>query len=859
MGGCACPTVNGNSQSDFPVAIDQKTGNKYDTIQAAIDAAADARADFVPQAGTAAGILVLPAGASAVDDAYKNDWVVDMDTTPGNGLVGRKARIKSYVGATRTATLDEPWNFTGESTVAIVDPAVVEVYQDGETLEDLNIDKNLILELNGHSVNKIDVTFQPFCWIRGGNAFVQNGMTFTAQGVLWADNIDVRARDTTVYAYIMTNDSDLGRTIFQNCHFAGVVAGRRGYGGWDIDDCKNEGIAETDQNCPWRPFEAITGIAVVVKSADLTVFGQYSGCVNYAEGTGSLTGPTAFVNYKLDIMLPSIVGSSAVETVKQPLQFYIFWGNGAATLTIATVAGSVSMCKVDNANLVSSTTLISNPGSGACNLVNFTGTFNVNVSNNASNDFTTLGDGSSVQQILVMGSVTCTGSITFAGFPTYNLSNNEFFAQVFLKSAFTGTITDSASFNVWNAFTVARLRNFGTQTAGAPVVTLSGTATCTKLVQFNIFSIFGSVSVGTYTISGGCTALVEGQLGMINLGAAVSGGTWTVSGALEWSIMRANSSALKLATAAATGGTLTVSSATIRLAGFGANSITLAEATGAGMTVNVTATSITVRGMKFLAATTLVNSTASTAVATCTGTVQFEECQWAAAITIFNATSGSGTAQAPATLTFDNCFFQSTFTDRSGAGTLTLATANWQFNTCTFTGLFTATGTSFTTLYWFTCTFKASPIPITVSGTRPTNYTAFKCQGLSDMWLTTNTLEVVDEYFPLLTSVGVTRGDLITMGIGIGKWETSTANTDIIEGIALTTVGAVGQCIGVVRGRVFVKVDPTVVAKDYCIQDPAIPSEAIAGAPTPGKGSIRAFENAGATVTHLAYSSVGYF
>lgn len=841
---CECMEVRVNGADDAgPVVIGQSTA-PYESIAAFIagepsQSAADVLA--ASGAGTATA-TVLPAWLAV------GDYIVLTDATPGTGLVYRYGKILTIAG--NVLTFDAPWDFGVGETVGYRRPQVGTLVR--PQTENVTFTNPVIF--NGETnqlTGTLDVTGGAFSKVT--DLEVTNGITFTSAGVFILEKCDIDARAGTIYSYIMTSGANLGRTIMFNCQLYGVVAGRRGYGGWEIDDCRNNGIAETDQNCPWRPFEALA--ALTLSDVDIFVTGEYAGCIVYSSHAAGATGTPTW-NIEINGVKPKTL-ATINNPIQQPTCFGALWVNGVGVVNLTPAAGGhqkVQYANHDNpftANIKTSVT-------SQIRTVNMTGSCIFSYAN-MSPVFVLIGNINSAD-IVVTGSSANTGNITLTGgFGSFE-GNGFAYGQVrFDGTDYQGTLTDGNAPFLYGCNSSSRIIFNSCAIGGVPpTITLSGALSSIHMGTFQFVSTVGAptVSAGTFTISGAHTMAGCNTVSFVSIGAFCSGGTWALSGtiAIQYS-GNAPTTGISLIIISATGGTFTVSSSTVYVAGFNVGGFTLASCLGAGATVAVTAATVRVRGLKMTAAVSLVVSNTATSTASCTGAIQFEDCYFAGATIFMNATTAGGTVTGPTSVVFDYCFFESTFTDRNAVGTVTLAAANWQFNTCTFTGLFTATGTSFTTLYWFTCTFKATPIPITVSGTRPTNYTAFKCQGLSDMWLNSNTLEVVDEYFALNTAVGVTRGDLITMGIGIGKWETSTANTDIIEGVALTTVGAAGQCIGVVRGRVFGKVHGTVVAKDYCIQNPLIPSGLILGVPTPGKGSFRAFENAGITIAGLAYGS----
>src|SRR3972149_3041863 len=91
------------------------SGATYPTIAAAIAGETeDAATTFAPQAGTVAGVIVGPGALSAIDEFYKDHWVVHASPVPTKSRQGRYARVSRYIGATQPLTIDQPWNFVAE-------------------------------------------------------------------------------------------------------------------------------------------------------------------------------------------------------------------------------------------------------------------------------------------------------------------------------------------------------------------------------------------------------------------------------------------------------------------------------------------------------------------------------------------------------------------------------------------------------------------------------------------------------------------------------------------------------------------------------------------------------------------------
>src|SRR3990172_9356914 len=173
------------------------SGIRHQTMADAMSVEAeDVSAPFAPQAGTAPGVVV-GLGLSTTDDFYKDYWLIKESGVPSNGLVCRYARVSEYAGGTQTLTIDQPWDFSAETTLRLVRPARIALKRD--VTEDFTFTKNVELDLAGHRLRgKIDVTAGSFCWIRGGGGWITNGVQKTNLGVLRIDDCSISRRDDQI-------------------------------------------------------------------------------------------------------------------------------------------------------------------------------------------------------------------------------------------------------------------------------------------------------------------------------------------------------------------------------------------------------------------------------------------------------------------------------------------------------------------------------------------------------------------------------------------------------------------------------------------------------------------------------------
>jgi len=828
------------------------SGSFYGTIAAAIAGEVeDAATTFAPQAGTEAGVIVGIA-LSAVDNFYKDYWVVNEDPTPTNGLQCRYARVSKYVGATQTLTIDEPWDFGAESIIRLIKPIRIWILQD--MTENVMFTKNVEFNLEGHRLQgSVDQTVGTFCWIREG--WITNGIQKTTLGVLRLDDLSVSRRDDQIYAVLMTSGSDLGRTVLQNCHFFGIVAGRRGRAGWEIDGCRNYGIPEgspTDRNIPYRFFESVAGVAIVVNQADVQVNSEWSGAVFYSEN--SLTGATAALSIRIDAKAPKILTDTPTE--QEPSYSYLYCGVAGGTLTMTWSAGATVTMTVGQDNPSAFSGL-----SGLALFINFTGTFSVSGANQRP---VFVGEGANLAQIQVIGTATMSGSITLAAIiPLYTASGFEF-DRILLKSTVSGTIADGATVTVIDVASCILINMFGSvqNNAGASV-TISGFFTAIDLQVYLTFNA-GTVSAGTWTVSGNIVVdatAIAAQVAF--LGAAVSGGTFVISGTIALttsgtaSVGGAAVFIFDLARHTGTGGTLTISSASVRIGGHYIGTLFLAHAVGAGATVAVTAAVVELRNLKRLStsAQALVRATTATSVSSLTGALRFENCSFRSTLNIVEPVVAGASVTGPSSVVFDKCESIAALNDSTGAGTVTWAAASLQFRDCQWDGLFTFVGTRFSSVEAFETFFNGSSgdKSIAASGARPTTYRLWKCgyrARVEDLQP-----EIMHDYEVRPASGALAAGQLLT--INAAGQATSPGAGSVVEGIALEVSAALGNpSVMVRRGVIFVDSRGTVVAGDNCNLDPAVPTQQRDGAFAAGSRTGRALEATGATRAGEAYTVV---
>jgi len=855
---------------DLPVAVGG-SGATYNSLADAIAGESSQSISAIPQAGTTAGVLIIDAALSQPANFYKDFFVVNLDPTPSNGLVCRSARVASSAGS--TLTLDQPWDFVAESLIALVQTARVALVKDADGAA---IPKDLELDLAGHRVRGgLDVTGGSFCWIRGGSGFVTNGLQKTNIGYLQVDDTSVSRRDATIYAVLLTTGSDLGRLVVNKCEFAGRVASRRGFIGYEQKYCTNFGVPNsTSADLPYTVVEALSG-TITLSQLDVDVVGEFSGALVYAEGTAtvaSVGGGTTMFSFTMDITIPG--GPPPLTSPLTPAyrRVAIFSVTGAATLTFTKPATCVGVQNVFVGSKNDWTRFAALPIQDEQNFITFlhadsftgivTMTLTFATSGSTINLATVTLDAHLVglAAVVVTGS-TMSGSVTLSGSEqlTFNTPTN--CSCIALLAKVSGTI----SFGIvtvcrGSAFLVV-IRNFAVQDTGAPSVTASGTylgQNCTGLNPFNFANVTGaSVSVGTWTVSG---AVSEGRssastpsagLATIAAGTAVVvlsaqlTHAWNNGGTFTFTAFVANIGA---------GSTFTVSSARIDITANVTGTFRLVSAGSGTGTFTISTPIINIRGA--LGGVTAVAGN----IVTCTGgtvtltgvAITLREMRFEAAFTEYNISAGA-TLNRPTSITYYHCVWESTFTDEAGAGTFA-GTSTKLIHESVLRGLLTILGTAYTSVQAFDSKFTG----VTATGTRPATYQFFRCS-FSAADYDSLTPDIVETWFVLPSAAALTRGQLVELaGATVANQGVAAVNV----GVVLDAVGgAAVQTIVVTKGRIFVDVAAGVVAGAALIVDAAgVPTQAITAATAAalvlGQTIGSALEATGATVAGEAYSEV---
>lgn len=854
------PRVNGSN-------VIGGSGRGYASLNAALAGETDVVVADTTQAGTIAGKIIGSSALSSEDNAYK-DWIAVLtDSTPDYGLVYRCSRVSSYTGATKTIILDRPWDFHAGKAYKLISPIRLQVWS--HLFEDVAISKNVEIDFgNKRLYGKIDIT-SDFVYLENGA--ILNGIQQTSAGYIKGRFLKVSRRDSSIYALLLTQASQLGRCDIDDCEFFGVVAARRGTIGWEIIDCRNDGIVDDGAyNLPYRLMESVDGVPITYSSFDATFQGEFAGAFLYSEE--SITG-SGYYSLRGRVRYPDDYSRyDAIRTSGFNHRIYEMYARNDAVLSPSLVNGGGDL-RVEGIGgddfSMSSVTLVDAVGCSP---------------EGAPQGFF----------CMVAESFSGTFSPTFAVTRLFHLSSVAFFAElVTFGTAMTGTIAPvlTSSYHLYGPITYTRIALYAANSTGSINITGAGQAICTApITAFVIY--FGSsqnsatfsvtsnntinwmqvqnfcgdfvclqginVSNGSYTIAGSVGVRTTIVAANWRLGPQVTGGTFLVSASINY-ILNGTLASFTAFTNSATGGTLTYSGTIdIIIASRNGSSggFTFLVHDGAGSSTTFSG-AILVRGGPITGgAFRIVNMTAAGTVNVAT-TFRFTGFISQAAATWF-ATVTSGTITGPTNLHFKNCEFESTTLDRTGSGTLTWSGATFTADRCSF-GHITWTTTSFATIELFNPTLKGntSGKSITASGTRPTTYRIWG--GVIRASVLDNKPEVIRSWLSCLSSAALGRGSLAKLATD-GRAAAMGAS-DILDGVVLDATTAANQtCILVRDGDIFTDAGTSVAAGDYMKVDTAAPTQGVTaalGALVLGQTIGRALEDDGTTFTGECYTRVG--
>lgn len=798
---------------------------------------------LVPQAGTGPGVIVGPNTLSAVDNFYKDMFVVDTSVSPGNGMAAQWARVSSYVGATRTLTLDKPWDFSAEATFEIVDPVRLTVFLD--ITEDVTVNKNLVIDFCGNRLKgKLDITAADLCWIRGGGGFITNGVQKGDFGLLRIDECEVSRRDATIYAVLLTEGSNIGRCELSWCRFDGRVAARRGLQGWRVYYCQNVGVPSNSntQNLPYALVESPSGgAAVVVSALDISVTGEIGGALIYSEN--SVTGPAAWMSIQCSISQPN----ATCNVNPFPLSFARAQGSGTLTLTVT--GGQITITS-------SGAVPVPIQGHAALHMVsalNLTGTINVNF---GSTGIEVYGLSQHCTGLGVEGSSDMTGSITVSGNVTMRCEEQNDLFFINIESRLNGgSISWAASINIYGG-TLSVIRIAAAQNAGAPTVTISGQIIIQGTqFQGEFFDIEANVSVGTWTISGNIFFQGQGNQ-LMQVPSGWSAGTINVSSSTIYLTFwdAGISPGFLLLSWAATGGSATISGSTF-IDGVHFNGVCrIIQGTGTGGTATYSGP-VNIYNGSFEGEMNVVIGTGNGVTCVVSGALAFFSCRFESDCNFVRTTNAGSSVTGPPSLVMEHCTILGSPQTVVGPGTNTWANATLRFRHCHIEGLFTGSLTPFTTVEAYHSRFNGNSAnnSVSVSGTLPTTYRYWKCSFAADV--SGLTPEIIDDYVTLPAAAALSRGQPVTVNAS-GQAAACVA-ASIVEGVSLDApAGAGSRTVVVRRGKAFVTCKAGVAAGDNLALDLATNTQMATSPFTPGQNGGWALEAVGTTIAGKSYSLV---
>lgn len=836
---------------------------KFPTIAAAIAAQTETVfAGVVPQPGTTDGSLVGPGTLPAVDDFFNGFFVINEDTTPSLGLASAYARVVDYDGATRRLTLNNGVNYSLESSVALVSP--VQVWLTGNLTEDVVIDKNVILNLEGHTLfGDVVQTTGEMLWIRGGSGDVTAGIEKQNQGLLWLQDLNVSRGADTTYAVLMTEDSNVGRCVMEGCRSFGHVAGRRGVCAWELRNCRNEGVPDVARTVPYRLVESLAAIPIVLSQIDAQLDTEFAGAFVYSEN--SVTGAGAYVSIQGNIRNAFNQDVGFGVGLEQLQRIACFKAVGGATLTPTVTDGSIYLTGTPNASRVQ----IAAPGPFALaralalvNVEDFSGVATVTISSASTRmNFSVDGNFSLVE---LEGTTAMSGAVTLDGVSTIETSIGNYDLACAIRNTCTAGVTGSVTISGAGDWTVkggvVQLMYFEQSIgAGLPTMTISKeifvgpSISIWRGVVFTETGLGATVTVGTYTVSGdihlrvGTTGRVIADADGFTATLVVSADMDVISVSDEDSIFPATNTYLVDWTA----GTLTASGDIV---------IFNAGAVGNWQGVDVSGGSATLSGDLVIENMRAENGRlifgSGPGIGIVSGRVDFIRVDFNDFFRVIDSADAGATLTAPGTVNMDWCFIGSTFELTFGPATFIYAAGLLFMTHCKILGLVTVSGDNLSVYGARYTFFGATPSSITVAGSRISGshfYTKCAFAGIE-----TSGLPNVFDDFVVMTAAGALAGGIWTDVNAAGDVIAAVAGTTATEGLLINApTGAGDRAFLLKSGFGFANSDAAVVAGDQCnLNVGGVPTNQIAGAPVVGIRSGRALEATGTTIAGRAYTNV---
>lgn len=836
---------------------------KFSTIAAAVAAQTETVfAGVVPQVGTAAGILVGPGTLPATDDFFNGFFVVNTDATPSNGLPSAYARVTDYDGATRTFTLDNGVDLSGEASVSLIEP--VQVWLTGNLTENVTIDKNVVLNLAGHELSgQIDHTTGEMLWIRGAGGSITNGVQKTNQGLLWIQNSDISAREGSTYALLMTEGSNIGRCVIEECRFFGAVAGRRGIAAWEIRACRNAGIPDTFGTVPYRLAESVAGVPLEITQLTVEIDSEIAGAVcfsdnNLTSAAGAYISIQGQIRSALDFSRPGF-GAQTEQTER----LHLFKACNAGTLLMGFPNGNINLEGMpSHPNVVGSQDgPVGLPRTCAIlGLFDYSGVASVDLSFGGGRVVCDNVGSFSVIQTEGTAAMSGLGTVTGSAIINATGSARDLVSAVRVSTDLTGGlfVTGAGAFQVGGGI-VQTILFESTIAGGVPVVTVSknldafpGISEWRGVVLLGTAS---AVSIGTYTISG--ETIIRGgssRAYVANPGAlftgdlVVSGGVvclGTVHGDPGFPV--GNNWYLNWA-----GGTATVSGDVhVRGTEF-IGSLVVVEAAGGTARITGDVSIADARCLDFRG----VFATGAGATAGLAGELDITYFDCTDFFTVMETGNAGATAEGPTFLSNGWSFTGGVWSVAIGPGTHTLVGGIFFISHSLYLSPVTVSGDFFAVVAAFQTHFEADPIALTNTGSAPADYLLIKCSWRG-FYAETGFPLVLDEYEVYPSAGALAPGILVDMNAA-GAVIAAVAGTTRTEGVLVNaTAGAGDPCLVMRRGRMFVDSSAAIVSAGLpTILDVVTPPQQTTGALVVGNSVGRSLEAVGTTNAGQAYTAV---
>lgn len=867
----------GLSKSSSIPSVIGSSGATYNTINEAITGEAS-QGDTVSFAVVSGGVGTVtgPGTLSAIDNFYKNYWLVNTGT-PTNGMQSMHAKVVSYNGTTKTFILDSPFNWVGEVNVTITKTIKISLLNSITEDVVLNSIHGVELNLSGCTITgSISVASGVFIWIRTG--YVSDGIIKSNNGTIILDALTVSRSESSIYSFLINQSSTISRAVLRKCDFRGRVSARVIRMAWEIHYCRNQGVVDSQGNdLPYVMCESTGGLVLNPLQLSVQVTSEFSGSIFYADIASTISTVGIYLSVQgLFSLSKDFANPTQNASFQRDISIWRAHSSGVIACTV--IPGEVD---------------INYEGYGVINTVDpeasfsviqaheLTGSISVVYNNSGTNaGFRFLGNNliQSLAIIVVTGAATTTGNISMTGNLLLTLANvvgDLRCVRLDAQTTSTITLSNPISYITNGTNTFGFLYNDAVQNVGAPVVNISSSFSSTGGTVLGIVNL-GTLTTLNFTLSGAVTANNVGDFQFMD--TSLSGGIFQATGVVNvYRTGATSATTTAIARNNGTAGTISVTN-TVSIVGGRSIAFTLVRSQGNGVTCQITG-NVRISYLYMDGGVGLVQAFGTGSVARVTGQVKLVKCSFVNEVSVVQGNTATSSVTGPSSLVIDNCSFIDETSAVPGAGTslslvgrANLGPITWTnptievFNT-TFDGqvfLTPAPISQIALLEFTSCFFSGNQssnpgIAPTKSidastATRPLIYRFWACHFRSRY----NDLlpEVIYDWTIRPPEIALVDGQLATINSSANATDPVAAS--ILEGVNLSLIASIANdpSILVRRGEIFVNTSLIVATGDNLILDAAIPVQATVGASVIGQRVGRALENSGTSFAGKTYTAV---